>query len=230
MRRFLFATAGLLALAGMIGPVSAADMGRPVYRAPPPVYYPPPQIYSWTGFYIGANGGYGWGSADWSALGSSFDVKGGLLGGQVGYNWQFGQFVYGVEADVDWTDIHGNSLVNGAVGCAVNVCSTKNTFLSTARGRLGYAVDRWMPYLTGGLAVGNIRTSTPFTTGVDQTNAGWTIGAGLEFALVANWTAKVEYLYVDLGNTSCGGACGFPLGNNVDFTTNVVRGGLNFRF
>jgi len=236
MRRFLFATVGLLALAGvgllaptgMIGPVSAADMGRPVYRAPPPVYYPP--IYNWTGFYAGVNGGYGWGSTDWSALGSSFDVKGGLFGGQVGYNWQFGQFVYGVEADLDWTDIRGNSLVNGAVGCAANVCSTRNDFLSTARGRVGYAVDRWMPYLTGGLAVGNIRTSTPFTTGVDQTNAGWTIGAGLEFALVANWTAKIEYLYVDLGNTTCGGACGFPGGNNVDFTTNVVRAGVNFRF
>jgi len=148
MRRFLFATVGLLALAGvgllaptgMTGPVSAADMGRPVYRTPPPVYYPP--IYNWTGFYAGVNGGYGWGSTNWSALGSSFDVKGGLFGGQVGYNWQFGQFVYGVEADLDWTDIHGNSLVNGAVGCAANVCSTRNNFLSTARGRVGYAVDR----------------------------------------------------------------------------------------
>ena len=121
---------------------------------------------------------------NWSALGSNFDVKGGLFGGQVGYNWQFGQFVYGLEADVDWTDIHGNSLVNGAAGCAANVCSTKNNFLSTARGRVGYAVDRWMPYLTGGLAVGNIDTTTPFTTGVDQTKAGWTIGGGVEFALV----------------------------------------------
>jgi outer membrane immunogenic protein len=179
---------------------------------------------------MGANGGYGWGTTNWSALGSSFDVSGGLFGGQVGYNWQFGQFVYGVEGDVDWTDIKGNSFVNGAAGCAANVCTTKNNFISTARGRVGYAIDRWMPYLTGGLAVGNIETTTPFTTGVNQTKAGWTVGAGLEFALVANWTAKVEYLHVDLGNTSCGGACGFPAGNNVDFTTNIVRGGVNFRF
>src|SRR6202158_2011747 len=120
MRRLLFATAGLLALAGLTGSACAADMGRPVYKAPPQVYIAP--VYNWTGFYIGANGGYGWGSTNWSALGSNFDVKGGLFGGQVGYNWQFGQFVYGLEADVDWTDIHGNSLVNGAVGCAVNVC------------------------------------------------------------------------------------------------------------
>src|ERR1700719_1568889 len=107
MRRFLFATVGLLAVvgllapAGMIGPASAADMSRTVYKAPPPVYYAP--IYNWNGFYIGADGGYGWGTSNWSALGSNFDVKGGLFGGQVGYNWQFGQFVYGVEADLDWT-------------------------------------------------------------------------------------------------------------------------------
>jgi len=228
MRGFLLATAGLLALAGLTGAASAADFGRPVYKAPPPAYYPP--VYNWTGLYMGVNGGYGWGTTDWSALGSSFDVSGGLFGGQVGYNWQFGQFVYGLEGDIDWTDIHGNSFVNGAAGCAANVCTTSNNFLTTARGRVGYAIDRWMPYLTGGLAVGNIRTTTPFTAGVDQTNAGWTIGGGLEFALVANWTAKVEYLHVDLGNTSCGGACGFPAANNVDFTTNIVRGGINFRF
>jgi outer membrane immunogenic protein len=228
MRRLLFATVGLLALAGLTGSVSAADMGRPIYKAPAPVYYPP--VYNWTGLYMGVNGGYGWGTTNWSALGSSFDVSGGLFGGQVGYNWQFGQFVYGVEGDVDWTDIKGNSFVNGAAGCAANVCTTKNNFISTARGRVGYAIDRWMPYLTGGLAVGNIETTTPFTTGVNQTKAGWTVGAGLEFALVANWTAKVEYLHVDLGNTSCGGACGFPAGNNVDFTTNIVRAGVNFRF
>jgi outer membrane immunogenic protein len=228
MRRLLFATVGLLALAGLTGSVSAADMGRPIYKAPAPVYYPP--VYNWTGLYMGVNGGYGWGTTNWSALGSSFDVSGGLFGGQVGYNWQFGQFVYGVEGDVDWTDIKGNSFVNGAAGCAANVCATKNNFISTARGRVGYAIDRWMPYLTGGLAVGNIETTTPFTTGVNQTKAGWTVGAGLEFALVANWTAKVEYLHVDLGNTSCGGACGFPAGNNVDFTTNIVRAGVNFRF
>jgi outer membrane immunogenic protein len=228
MKRFLFATAGLLALAGLIGPLSAADIQRPVYKGPAPVYYQP--VYNWTGLYMGVNGGYGWGTTNWSALGSSFDVSGGLFGGQVGYNWQFGQFVYGLEADVDWTDIHGNSFVNSAAGCAANICTTRNNFISTARGRLGYAIDRWMPYITGGLAVGNIQTTTPFTTGVNQTNAGWTIGAGLEFALVGNWTAKVEYLYVDLGNTTCGGACGFPLGNNVDFTTNIVRAGVNFRF
>jgi outer membrane immunogenic protein len=230
MRRFLFAAVGL-ALAGSIGQISisqAADMARPIYKAPPPVYVAP--VYNWTGFYIGANGGYGWGQTNWSALGSNFDVKGGLFGGQLGYNWQFGQFVYGLEGDIDWTDIHGNSFVNGATGCTGTVCTTRNHFLSTARGRVGYAIDRWLPYVTGGLAVGDIESTTPFTTGVNQTKAGWTVGAGLEFALAANWTARVEYLHADLGSTSCGASCGFPAGNNVDFNTNIIRGGVNFRF
>jgi outer membrane immunogenic protein len=83
-----------------------------------------------------------------------------------------------------------------------------------------------MPYVTGGLAIGDIRTAGPLI-GNDQTNAGWTVGGGLEFALPSNWTAKVEYLYVDLGN-NCGAGCG--IANNGDFTTNIIRGGFNYRF
>jgi outer membrane immunogenic protein len=226
MKRFLLASAGVLMMAGLIGAASAADMSRP----PPPMatkapYFAP--YYKWTGLYAGINGGFGWGNSNWSALGSSFDTKGGLFGGQIGYNWQFGQFVYGLEGDADWTDIRGTTNV---LGCGVTVCRTKYDFLATARGRIGYAADRWMPYLTGGLAVGNIRTTSPGFAGIDQTNAGWTVGGGLEVAVVGNWTAKAEYLYVDLGTAGCGASCGFPAGNTVGFTTNIVRGGINYRF
>jgi outer membrane immunogenic protein len=213
---------GVLALAGSIGAASAADLSRP---APYPTKAPPPYIapfYNWTGFYIGVNGGGAWGTSSWSTLPSSFNTSGGLAGGTIGYNWQFGQFVYGLEGDADWSDIRGNT---GVVGCGVFNCQTKNDFLSTVRGRVGFAADRFMPYVTGGLAIGDIRTSGPGFVGVNQTNAGWTVGGGLEFALPANWTAKVEYLYVDLGNVN--NNVGF---GNVNFTTNVVRGGLNYRF
>jgi len=225
MKRFLLAYAGV-AIAASIGAASAADMSRP----PPPIvtkapYYAP--YYNWTGLYAGINGGFGWGSSNWSGLPSTFDVNGGLFGGQLGYNWQFGQFVYGLEADADWTDLRGSSNV---FGCGLAACRTRNDFLATARGRIGFAADRWMPYLTGGLAVGNIRTTTPGFAGIDQTNAGWTVGGGLEVALVGNWTAKAEYLYVDLGTAGCGAVCGMPFGNNVSLTTNVVRGGINYRF
>jgi outer membrane immunogenic protein len=225
MKRLLLASAGVLAIAGLIGAASAADLSRPppmVTKAP---YFAP--YYNWTGFYAGINGGYGWGSSSWSALPSSFDVSGGLFGGQLGYNWQFGQFVYGLEGDADWTDLRGSSNV---LGCGLTACRTKNDFLSTVRGRVGFAADRWMPYLTGGLAVGNIRTTTPGFAGVDQTNAGWTVGGGVEVALVGNWTAKAEYLYVDLGNVGCGAGCGLAAGSNVSLTTNIVRGGINYRF
>ena len=226
MKIFLLASAGVLAVAGLVGPASAADLSR---RAPPAVTKAPPlaPVYNWSGFYAGINGGYGFGTSKWSSPGSSFDVNGGLFGGQVGYNWQFGQFVYGLEGDADWTDLRGSTT---SLTCAGASCRTRNDFLATARGRVGYAADRWLPYLTGGLAVGNIRATVPGLAGVDHTNAGWTLGGGLEVALAGNWTAKAEYLYVDLRNTDCGAACGLPAGNNVSLTTNVIRGGINYRF
>jgi outer membrane immunogenic protein len=224
MRRFLLASADVMALAGWIGAASAADMSRPFPPYSRPAYSP---VYNWTGLYAGINGGYGWGSSTWNVFPSSFDTNGGLFGGQLGYNWQSGQFVTGLEGDIDWSGIRGNA---GLLGCGVAPCQTKNDFLSTVRGRVGYAADRWMPYVTGGLAIGNIRTVSPGFPGIDQTNAGWTIGAGLELALIGNWTGKAEYLYVDLGKVGCGFNCGLPANNNVSFTTNIIRGGINYRF
>jgi len=132
-----------------------------------------------------------------------------------------------VEADGYWTDLRGTARV---ANCGVGFCRTRNDFLATARGRIGFAADRWLPYVTGGLAVGNIRATVPGAAGIDETNAGWTVGGGLEFALAGNWTAKAEYLHVDLGNAGCSTPCGLPAGNNVGLTTNVVRGGINYRF
>jgi outer membrane immunogenic protein len=227
MNKFVSAFAGLLAFAASIGGASAADLSRPApyYTKAPPYVMP---VNNWTGFYAGINGGFGWGTSNWSGIPSSFDTSGGLVGGQIGYNWQFGQFVYGLEGDADWSDIRSNS---SAALCGGIACETRNDFLSTVRGRIGVPfADRWMPYFTGGLAIGNIRTTTPNLTGIDQTNAGWTIGGGVEFALAGNWTAKVEYLYVDLGNAGCGINCGLPANSNVSFTANIVRGGINYRF
>jgi outer membrane immunogenic protein len=94
---------------------------------------------------------------------------------------------------------------------------------------LGYAADRFMPFITGGAAFGNINASTPGLAGGSATNAGWTIGAGLEFAIAGNWTAKAEYLYVNLGKFNCGLNCG-AVSDNVSLNTNLVRGGINYRF
>ena len=217
MNRVAVACVGLWALAG--GAAGAADL--PPYYQPGPAYNP---LYTWTGFYVGINGGGGWGSSQWDAV-NSFDVSGGLIGGTVGYNWQFGQVVIGAEADIDWSGIKGTTTVLCPGGC-----ETRNKWLATARGRLGLAFDRFLPYVTGGLAFGDINATVPVLPGGSISNAGWTVGAGLEVGLVSNVSLKAEYLYVDLGNFNCGLNCGLAPGSNVSFTTSVFRGGANVRF
>src|SRR6201991_1802818 len=174
-----------LAALGLAATANAADLPR--RYNPFPVYVP---VYNWTGFYIGINGGGAWGDSKWDSVGT-FDVSGAMIGGTVGYNWQFSQFVLGLEGDVDATWIDGSSTAACLAGC-----KTSNSWLATVRGRVGYAFDRFLPYITGGFAVGNIKASTPGFAGGDDTNAGWTVGGGLEFVIAGNWTAKAEYLYV----------------------------------
>lgn len=227
MKRILRAGIAVGALAGIIGSATAADLPRqaPMYKAP--AYVAP--VFNWTGAYIGLNAGGGWGKSDWNGAGVDFDVSGGLVGATVGYNWQFGAWVLGGEADIDWTNIKGSSTSGN---CGAPSCETKNEFLSTIRGRLGYSFDRFLPYVTGGAAIGNIMASSAGFATVDETNVGWTVGTGVEFAFAPQWTAKIEYLYVDLGDITCGAgtACAFAGGDKVDFHTNIVRGGVNFRF
>lgn len=225
MKRILLASAALLTAASLSGAVNAADLMRRPIIPKAPVIVPPP-IYNWTGLYIGINGGGGFGTAGAStAFGStSFDTSGGLVGGTLGYNIQTGPWVWGLEGDIDWTNLGGSASPAVCAGCSI-----KNSWLGTVRGRLGYAVDRFMPYITGGLAVGDLKLSVPGFAGTNTTRTGWTIGGGAELALGGNWTAKAEYLYVDLGSASCSAAeCGIP--GTASFRTNIVRAGLNYRF
>jgi outer membrane immunogenic protein len=203
---------------------SAADLSvAPLYKAPPTVVT---QAYNWTGFYFGVNGGGGWGHSAWSAQPVGVGPSGGQVGGTAGYNWQVGKAVLGVEGDVDWSGLQGTST---AAPCPLG-CTTSDTWLSTVRGRVGYAFDRFMPYVTGGLAVGDIRAAMPGFAGGTSANAGWTIGAGLEIALPGNWSAKAEYLRVDLGSFNCGTGCGAAPTDNVSLRENVFRAGVNYRF
>src|SRR6266581_4255347 len=127
MRRVLFAAIGLLGLAATNA--AAADLPRAMPTKAPAMFAPG---YSWNGFYLGINGGGAFGRSDWSAFGSDTNVSGGLVGVTAGYNWQSGQWVFGLEADIDWADIKGN--FSNAV-CPTG-CRTKNDWLGTARGRL----------------------------------------------------------------------------------------------
>jgi outer membrane immunogenic protein len=219
MKRVLLSSVAAAALMGsLIGSAAAADLPRraeQITKAPAAVAF-----YNWTGPYIGLNGGGGWGRASVAPpfASGSFNVSGGLIGGTLGYNWQVNQVVFGLEGDLDWSNIRGSAF------CSVTACDVRNSWLGTVRGRLGLAWDRVMPYVTGGVAFGDIRTNLTGVGGGTSTKSGWTLGGGVEFALAGPWTAKLEYMYVDLGR---GGGIA---GTDASFKTNIVRAGLNYRF
>jgi outer membrane immunogenic protein len=215
---------GIAVAALLIAPIAAqaADLPRPNYKAP--IYVEP---FSWTGFYVGINGGYGWGNSDWSGSGGNFQVapKGFMGGGTLGYNLQTGVWVWGIEGDIDYMNLKGTA---PSAFCAS--CTFKDTWLGTLRGRVGYSFDRWLPYLTAGAAYGNMYMAANGGSATG-TKAGWTAGAGVEYAFLGNWSGKLEYLYVDLGSATCAqAACGFATDEAIAFKANIVRAGLNYRF
>jgi outer membrane immunogenic protein len=221
MKRSFVAGLGLLALAGL--PASAADLprGSTPYRAPAYAAQ-----YNWTGFYLGINGGGAWGDSDWSGFAVSNSPSGGMIGGTAGFNWQGAgsPWVFGLEGDIDWTNIKDNAAACGGLNC-----QTKNNWLGTVRGRVGYAFDRFLPYFTGGIAFGDVEANIAGFPGSSDTNLGWAVGIGIEGVIAGNWTAKVEYLHADLGDSTCSVvACGTA--TTVDLGLNILRGGLNYRF
>ena len=226
----------------------ASDLPPPATSQPPraPAAYVPPvsPVYNWGGVYFGFNLGYGFGTSKWSdpsdigGTTGNFNVKGFLVGPTIGVNFQTDSFVFGAEADFD------SSFIDGKVSspfCSTGTqCETKNFWFSTLRGRVGYAVDRILFYGTAGGALGNV---APGQSGNFQrtTKGGWTAGAGLEAAFTENLTARIEYLYLKLGDTTCSSAaaCGGDLGlpggtsnpnDTVKFSTNMIRLGLDYKF
>ena len=227
MKRFILTLgAGLLA-AAMALPSFAADLPRPVYKSAPPVPYIAP--FTWSGFYIGLNGGYGWGKADVSNALGNFTTgtqDGWLIGATLGYNLQTGNWVWGLEGDIDYALIKGNT--SNTVACGGGECSVKDSWFGTARGRIGYAWNRFLPYITGGAAFGGLKVETPIGSNTDSA-IGWTAGAGVEWAFTAAWSAKLEYLYADLGKSTCDAAtCG--ISTDIEPKINIVRAGINYRF
>jgi outer membrane immunogenic protein len=200
----------------------AADLPSP-YKAQPGLVAP--AYANWTGFYVGLNGGYGFGNSDWDRPAVSPKPKGAMFGGTVGYNFQTGTWVWGGEADFDWSGMKGDAT------CTGGTCTTKNDWFGTARLRLGYGGwNNWLPYVTAGAAFGDIKATNPAGVSASKTALGWTAGVGVEYAWRANWSVKLEYLYADLGKFNCGTTCSVTVPDNVSFTTNIVRAGLNYRF
>ena len=253
MLRLILKSAFAMALLG--GTALAADL--PIVNDWPSPVRPAP-VLSWTGFYIGVNGGYAGDEFRYpfsggpigvptSVTGSvSLNSSGFLGGGQIGYNYQLDSFVSGLEADIDATSIAGKLNANaGIVGLgSANLSAGSNLeFLGTARGRLGFAIfDRALLYATGGLAYGEVHSSYNVVAPAigslagsqSSTDVGWTVGGGLEYALTNNVTFKTEYLYADLGkHTIFSQSNFFGVGTGtiaVDTTVNIVRAGLNYKF
>lgn len=226
MRLFTkWACAGLMA-AAMATPSLAADLPRPAYKAP--IYVAP---FSWSGFYVGVNGGYGLATSNWSSGITTGDPKpkGWLIGGTLGYNMQTGVWVWGLEADAALSTMKGSTTGGTGVCGATPGCETRNRWFGTARGRIGYSFDRFLPYITGGAAFGDVKMSPNTGLSETKTKIGWTVGAGLEYAFLGAWSTKIEYLYADLGKSSCSAAsCGVD--TDVKYKANIIRLGVNYRF
>jgi len=238
--RIFALTIGALALSASA--VFAADMAPPpMYKAPPP----PPPVYSWTGFYIGANGGFGGNNVNYSATVAGFPASASLTssgflgGGQAGFNWQVAPlWVLGVETDFDGTNIQSKASASGPFATA-NAGTTVNWF-GTVRGRAGFLVTpSALLYGTGGWAYGRTTSSANatilgVTAAASSANqqSGWTAGAGLEYAFNPWLSFKSEYLYVNLGSaTLASGAIGpvpFSISEKTAFHTFKV--GLNWKF
>lgn len=236
MKKILIAGASALVL--MAGAAQAADL--PNRRAAPssPVYATP--MFTWTGFYVGVNAGYGFG--EFTRDGRNFDDPSGFIGGgQVGYNMQFGQFVAGLEADLQYADLGRNDNLGFIAAPGVYVSGARGIeWFGTVRGRLGVAFDRFLVYATGGLAYGGgDDNSFGFAAnGNDDVEFGWTLGGGVEYAFTNNLTFRVEGLYVDIDRGNSNGFVVTPAGvvtpvAGIDSGNDgfgVIRAALNYKF
>ncbi len=206
---------------------------------------------SFSGWHFGGAGGGAWGHQDQSGgvfylpgggttiitttlFGDGgYNLSGGLIGGTVGYDWRNQSYVFGLEGDGSWADISGS----GTCGPPAHACGGSVDALGTVRARLGYDLGNLSPwgrdvlaYATGGLAIGDVHAwDSLFGTSGDKTATGWTVGAGLEAMFTPNWSVKLEYLYVDLGDPAVFTAIP-PNPEHVSTQFNVVRIGLNYYF
>ena len=229
MKKILLATVAALVAA----PALAADLPRRA-SAPAPVYAAP--VFTWSGFYVGAQVGYGWTKDKFTVVtpaATPFElapkgVRGGL---HVGYNWQTGAFVYGLEGDLEFANARDSE--TRQIILPVLVGSRLGT-QGSVRVRLGYAFDRTLLYVTGGLAGASLKQSVRNGAAVatnSGTEYGYTVGAGVEYAFTNNLSARIEYRYTDYGSTRGRGTLlGQAINSSIKTTDSAIRVGLTYRF
>jgi outer membrane immunogenic protein len=235
MKKFLLATVSMVALTSVS---RAADMPAAM-PAKAPIYMPAP-VADWTGLYLGVQGGVVRRDA-LSEIGTNGFERdgsktGGIAGAVLGYNWQHGGFVYGLEGDWSWIGAKAEDIRPGTFSNSYDV-----NWLATIRGRAGLALDTTILYLTGGAAFGHAKDSFAFlfsngsvavSYAQDQTKAGWAVGAGVEHMFTPNWTARAEVRYVDLGRTSVACTPAASCSETAKFSNTLTMGliGLNYKF
>jgi len=251
MKRLL---TSLASAAILLSPFAAHSADLAVKAAPPPMPIP---VFSWTGFYVGGNIGGAWAHNNWtdSVFGTSFNNGNNgrfIGGGQIGGNYQIGSFVIGGEWDFDWAGNNNNNGVTVVLpGATLAVNNGNNRWVTTVAARFGWAIDHWLLYgkVGGGWVGNNNFTVTNLTTGASLTcgsfgisscggnTGGWLVGAGFEYAFTNNWTVKLEYDYLGLGNRTivipAGAPAPFVAGDT--FTSNnrnvqMVKVGVNYLF
>jgi outer membrane immunogenic protein len=240
------AVVGFAAICALLAtPALAADLGAP----PPTSYYkapPLPPMCVWCGFYIGGNAGYSWGAArstfDFPGypafLSDSTHPNGVIGGGQLGYNWQTGNVLFGFESDAQGSGQRKSRTVSALtpLGAFSLTQTDKETWFGTTRARLGFtAGGPLLLYGTGGVAYGDVSSAFGLTTPIgaaavsnSSTRAGWTAGGGFEYMLLPRLSFKAEYLHMDLGNKDF--ALPFAFTQHIRFQANIARAGINYHF
>ena len=234
--------ASLAAAAIVFGGVHAASAADMAVKARPMVA---PPVFSWTGCYIGGDVGYAWardrdseittatGAASPFSPASAASVNGPKLGGYLGCNYQMSQFVIGLEGDGEWADLKGSA--NFVTPAPPDFYTTTIRWQASARGRLGYAFDRALLYVTGGAAFAHVNERdqvgvTGAFTDHATTRTGWTVGGGVDYAFTNNWIGRVEYRYADFGTFSYVPAVFPAFTENHKITEHAVRVGLAYKF
>jgi outer membrane immunogenic protein len=222
MRNFMLAAVGAFALSVSASAVNAADVDMA-------------STYDWSGHYAGVTAGYGWGNAtqyDLTIFNSDeIDMDGFIAGGTLGYNHQMDSFLIGLESDISFSGMNGDTATSATWGCGAvaNGCQAEVDWFSTTRVRLGMPMDAFLPYITGGLALGGVQSEIVGDPNfqLDEIEFGWTVGGGLEAAVSENMTVKAEVLYVDFGRSRADAS---PASFAVDTDFIAARVGLNFQF
>ena len=243
--KLILSTAVAIGAIMSVGAASAADFGAVPYTKARPMV-PSDPLVSWAGFYTGVNAGGVWAHSDITDANAyaaaaipgtvtSINTSGFLAGGQAGYNWQASNFLFGIEVDGGYMDLGGNKLLTGtASGTRVGL---RSGAYGDVTGRLGVTFNRALLYVKGGYAIiddaSRFSTVTGSFSGIRRhsTDSGYTIGAGAEYKFTPNWSAKVEYMHFDFGNTlnyTVFNAVGTPFQFNQNLRVDTVKAGVNY--